>query len=83
MERVEGRKLIHPKITINGPPKITLTAVEAELRTDWATRMLQIICRQGEVEVEGQMRMSFPDEETGACPSPSPCRSATTATRSP
>jgi lipopolysaccharide export system permease protein len=70
VERVEGRKLIHPKITINGPPKITLTAVEAELRTDWAARMLRFICRQGEVEVEGQMRMSFPDEQTWSVPIP-------------
>ncbi len=72
VERVEGRKLIHPKITIKGPPKITLTAVEAELHTDWTARTLEMICRQGEVEVEGQMRMSFPDEQTWSVPVPVP-----------
>jgi lipopolysaccharide export system permease protein len=72
VERVEGRTLIHPKITIKGPPRITLTAVEAKLHTDWTTHTLQIICRQGEVEVEGQMRMSFPDEQTWSVPIPDP-----------
>jgi lipopolysaccharide export system permease protein len=72
VKSVEGRTLIHPRITIKGPPRITLTAFEAELRTDWTARTLQIVCRQGEVEVEGQMRMSFPDEQTWSVPLPEP-----------
>jgi len=68
---VEGRKLIRPTITIKGQPgrpTITLMAAEAELRTDWKNRMLRIICRQGEVDITGQMRVSFPDEQHYSIP---------------
>lgn len=63
VKRVDGRRLIRPTIILkrqSDRPQIMLTAAEAELRTDWQAKQLWIICRQGEVEIEGQMRMSFP-----------------------
>ena len=72
VEGVEGHKLIHPRITIKGPPKITLTAAEAELYTDAINHALKIVCRKGEVEVGGQTRMTFPDKQTYSVPIPEP-----------
>jgi lipopolysaccharide export system permease protein len=66
VKRVDGRTLVQPTITIfaqPGRPKITLTAAEAELRTDVRARQMIITCRSGEVDIEGQMRVSFPDAQ--------------------
>ncbi|MEN6459509.1 MAG: LptF/LptG family permease [Thermoguttaceae bacterium] len=54
VKRVDGQKLIRPKITIRGvgsQPEILISAAEAEIRTNWKTRMLRIVCRDGEVDV--------------------------------
>lgn len=67
-------KLIQPTIILKGPPKITLTAAEAWLDTDWETHQLKIVCRQGTVDIEGQMRASFPDEQEYPVPIPVPLR---------
>ena len=71
VKAVEGRRLIRPMITVKGQPglpQITLNAAEAELASDLKAKVLRIICRQGEVDVEGQMRMSFPDEREYTVP---------------
>ncbi|MBN1393910.1 MAG: LptF/LptG family permease [Pirellulales bacterium] len=71
VKRVENRRLIQPTIILKGKPgrpQITITAAEAELSTDWDAKMLRIICMQGEVDVEGQMRMSFLDTQEYSVP---------------
>ena len=65
VKRVEDKKLIHPTIFIeaNGNnPTTTLRAAEAELYTDRKAQVLNIICRDVEVDVEGQMRFRNPEE---------------------
>lgn len=74
LNRGEKAKLIQPTIILRGPPKITLSAVEAWLDTDWDTHQLKIVCRQGTVDIEGQMRASFPDEEEYPVQIPVPIR---------
>ncbi len=54
-KRGEPPRLIRPRITISGPQKITISAAEAMLQTDWKNRRLQIECRQANVDIEGQM----------------------------
>ena len=71
IKRLEGQKLIRPTITLKarpGMPRITITAADAELKTDKQAQQLRIICRQGEVDVEGRMRMSFPDTQEYTVP---------------
>src|SRR5690606_17727814 len=43
-------------------PEITLTAQQARLQTDPETGILQIICRDGRVEMAGEGSFDFPDE---------------------
>ncbi len=52
VKRVDKRKLIQPAISINGPPRVTIRAAEAELRTDWNTHTLLFIYRDAEVDFE-------------------------------
>lgn len=59
---VDKHRLLHPTIIMKGP-QISITAAEAELFTDFKNRQLRITCRQGEVDIEGRMRMSFPDKQ--------------------
>ncbi len=57
VKEVVDRKLIRPTILIHprpGSPAVTLSAEEAELRADKAAGTLTIICRNVEVEVEGE-----------------------------
>jgi len=79
VKRVEDRDarhiLIQPTITLKpqpGKPKVNLTAAEAELHTDWKAGALKIVCRNGEVDIEGRLRVSFPDEQTYSVSLPSP-----------
>lgn len=67
-------KLIQPTIIVKGPQKITLSAAEAWLRTDWKARQLMIICRQVTVDVEGQMRARDAGEFEHPIPIPEPVR---------
>ena len=68
----ESPRLIQPRITIKGPSKITISAAEAVLSTDWDTRKLRIDVRQGTFDVEGGVRMSFLDWEDYSVPIPEP-----------
>jgi lipopolysaccharide export system permease protein len=66
VKRVDGRRLIKPTITIMGKgdePTLTISAEEAELRADFEERTLSVYCRNGEVDVEGQVRLSFTDTQ--------------------
>lgn len=47
---------------------MTLSAEEAELRADFDERILNFFCRNGEVDVEGQVRLSFHDTQKYAVP---------------
>ena len=63
MEQRDGKRfLVQPTITVKGRPKVTITAAEAQLHTK--DGMLEIECRDGEIDVEGLGRMSFPDKFT-------------------
>ncbi|MDY0166871.1 MAG: LptF/LptG family permease [Thermoguttaceae bacterium] len=71
VKRVDGRRLIKPTIAITSrgnEPALTLSAEEAELRADFNERVLNIYCRNGEVDVEGQVRLSFHDTQKYAVP---------------
>ncbi len=72
VKRVDGRKLIRPKIMVKaqpGQPEVLISAAEAELRTDWKAHRLRIICRDGEVNIDrGKMVWSFPGEQEWQVP---------------
>ena len=78
VKRVDGRRLIRPTIILKeqpGRPRIMLTAAEAELHTDCRAKLLRIVCRRGEFDVEGRLRGSFSDEQEYTVPivvSPTP-----------
>jgi lipopolysaccharide export system permease protein len=75
VKKVDGRALILPTIILKGhpgQPEIILHAAEATLTTDGAAGVLWIACKQGELEVEGQGRMLFSDEQRHAVPMPRP-----------
>lgn len=62
VKRVDGRRLIRPTITLqtNGKGQsVTMSSEEAELRSDADEGTLTIVCRNGELEVEGQARIYF------------------------
>jgi lipopolysaccharide export system permease protein len=52
VKRVDKRMLIRPTITINGPPRVTISAARAELHTDWKTHSLRFIYYDSVVDVE-------------------------------
>ncbi len=71
VKRVDGRRLVKPTIAITArgnDPALTLSAEEAELRADFDERILNIYCRNGEVYVEGQVRLSFHDTQKYVVP---------------
>lgn len=68
----EKPKLIQPTITIKGPPKVTISAAEATLKTDWDARLMQIECTRGEIDFGVVGRMTFPGTETRPIPIPTP-----------
>ncbi len=71
VKRVDGRRLVKPTISITArgnEPALTISAEEAELRADFDERMLSIYCRNGEVDVEGQVRLTFHDTQKFAVP---------------
>lgn len=64
VQRVEGRKLIQPTITLHGgrtDPTITLSAAEAEIHTDLEEGLLTFLCRNGKLDVDGKVRLRFSD----------------------
>jgi lipopolysaccharide export system permease protein len=72
VKSVDGDRLIQPTITITGPPIVTLSFAEAKLLTDMQSRQLQIDCYRGYVDVQGQMRVSFPERFYYSVPLPTP-----------
>jgi len=59
---VNGRKLEQVTLIIEGrggSSKMTVTAAEAELRSDRNEGVLKIFCRQGRIEVPGRFSVSF------------------------
>lgn len=71
VKRVDGRRLVEPTIAIKArgnEPALTLSAEAAELRADFDERVLNIYCRNGEVDVEGHVRLSFTDTQKYAVP---------------
>jgi lipopolysaccharide export system permease protein len=69
---VVGRKLIKPIIVLTpgkgGGPAVTLTAAEAEIRTDRQKRWLRFVCRNGELDVAGEGKLWFTDTEEQVVP---------------
>ena len=64
VKRVDGRRLIRPTITMQGrgnAPSMTITAEEAEIRSDRAEGMLIVLLRNGTIDVEGKLSVQFPD----------------------
>jgi lipopolysaccharide export system permease protein len=60
---VDGRRLIAPLLTIKGrgsTPNMTITADEAELRSDREQNMLKIILRNSTIDLEGQVTIRNP-----------------------
>ncbi|MHC4181179.1 MAG: LptF/LptG family permease [Planctomycetota bacterium] len=59
VQRVEGRKLIRPILTLparDTTPGVTITAEEAELQSDYAAGVLKIILRKGTLDVGGKLK---------------------------
>jgi lipopolysaccharide export system permease protein len=64
VKRVDKRTLVQPTITINGPPRVTISAAEAELQTDWKNHCLRFIYRDSVVDFEdGKYTATFPGEK--------------------
>jgi len=62
---VDGRILQHVTLIVEGhggSSKMTITAEEAELRSDCKEGLLKILLRKGRVDVAGKFSMAFPDE---------------------
>jgi lipopolysaccharide export system permease protein len=75
VKRVEGHVLIQPTIVVKprlSQPKVTITAAEAELFTDWKAGQLRMVCRNGQIDIEGTMpmSMSFSGEQQYTIPLP-------------
>jgi lipopolysaccharide export system permease protein len=70
------RVLVQPTITLKsqaGGHKVTITADEAEVCTNWRAGTLDVGCRNGQIDVDdGRMRMSFPEEQPYQIPIPKP-----------
>lgn len=64
VKRVQGRKLIRPTVKIEGRdgtgPALTITAEEAELRSDREEGVLKVFLRAGMIDVGGKISRSFP-----------------------
>jgi lipopolysaccharide export system permease protein len=64
VKRVDGKRLIEPTITFKSGAAsggITLTAEEAELKSNPKENLMTITCRRGTLDVEGQARLRFED----------------------
>jgi len=68
---IDGRRLLHPIIVLKARgrcPAITMTAEEAELQTDEDSRALRILCRNGQVDMAGRGKLSFPNTHEQVIP---------------
>jgi lipopolysaccharide export system permease protein len=64
VKRVDGRRLIQPTVTIaamGDAPSITVTAEEAELRSNSREGTLSIFLTNGTIDVGDEVSLSFPD----------------------
>lgn len=64
VKRVEGRRLIRPTLTCpprGNTPAVTITAEQAELRADHREHVLRIVLYNGTLDVEGRVKVQFPD----------------------
>jgi len=70
VQRVEGRRLIRPTLSLQSDdgPDVTVTAEEAELHADRERDELRIVLRRGSFDVEGRMSVEFPDVEEHRIP---------------
>lgn len=67
---VQDRTLVNPIISFRGKGKqsVTLSAEEAELRSDTKAMLLTIVCRDGTLDVDGGTRLRFHGEERHSIP---------------
>ncbi len=71
VQRVEGRRLIRPTLSIQGGagrPSITVIAEEGELVADWDRDLLRVVLRNGSFDVDGQHSFNFPDIQEQTIP---------------
>lgn len=70
VQRVEGRRLIRPTLSLQQPggPAVTVTAEEAELRADHRRDVLEVTLRNGTLDVEGRVSVEFPDVQRHTVP---------------
>ncbi len=71
VQRVEGRRLIRPTLSIEPAadrPRITIVAEEAELVADLDQDVLRVVLRNGSFDVEGQLSVDFPDVQEQTIP---------------
>jgi lipopolysaccharide export system permease protein len=72
VQDVDGRILINPTLVVfpeEGAHPITLTAEQAELRSDFDDQTLVVVMRHGDIEIPGEARFVF-DEFKQAIPLP-------------
>ncbi len=77
VQRVEGRRLIRPTLSIQpaaGRPGVTVTAEEGELVADWDRDLLRVVLRNGSFDVDGQLSVDFPDIQEQTIPLDSAAR---------
>ena len=63
---VEGKKLVHPTLTFQSGGEsrsITVTAEEAEMRSDPVENKLHIVFRNGKIDFGGEAQMSFAENK--------------------
>lgn len=71
VQRVDGRRLIRPTLSIEPAadrPRITIVAEEAELVADLDQDVLRVVLRNGSFDVEGQLSVDFPDIQEQTIP---------------
>jgi lipopolysaccharide export system permease protein len=70
VQRVEGRRLVRPTLSIQsgGGPDVTVTAEEASLEADLESDELKVVLRNGSFDVEGRVTVEFPDVEEHRIP---------------
>ncbi len=71
VQRVAGRRLVRPTLSIQaGPdrPAITIIAEEAELIADLEQDVFRVVLRNGTFDVDGQLSVEFPDVQEQAIP---------------
>jgi lipopolysaccharide export system permease protein len=63
VKRVDGRRLLRPTVTLQprGSAATTITAEEAELRSDRTAGVLKILLRNGTIDMGGKISIQFPD----------------------